>query len=113
MHELSIATSIIEIAEDEVKKADANIVLEITLDIGSLAGVVIEAMEFAMDVAVNNTVLENAKVVINNIPGIAKCYDCGEEHLVVDLYSPCPKCNSYKNEIIQGRELKIGSLVVE
>ena len=113
MHELSIATSIIDIAEEEVKKADAHKVLEINLDIGELAGVVIEAMEFAMDVVVKNTVLENANVVINKIPGMAKCYDCGKEHPVEDLYSPCPDCNSYRNEIIQGRELKISSLVVE
>jgi len=113
MHELSIASSIIEIAEDEVKKADAQKVLEIDLDIGLLGGVVIEAMEFAMDVAVKNTVLEDAKVIINQIPGMAKCQECGKEHEVEDLFSPCPNCNSYRNEIISGRELRIGSLIVE
>ena len=38
MHELSIAKSIVEIAEAEVKKASAQRVEEIQLDIGRLAG---------------------------------------------------------------------------
>jgi hydrogenase nickel incorporation protein HypA/HybF len=113
MHELSIATSIINISEEEVQKAGATRVLEINLEIGELAGVVIEAMEFAMDVAVRGTVLEYAKVNIITIPGRARCDDCSEEFNVHDMFTPCPECKSFKNNIVSGKELKIESLNVE
>jgi len=113
MHELSIASSIIEIAEEEVHKAGATRVLKISLDIGALSGVVIEAMEFAMDVAVKNTVLELSEITINKIPGKAKCEDCGFEFPVEELYSPCTKCGSFRLKVTEGNELKIGSMYVE
>ncbi len=113
MHEMSIAINIVEIAEEEVQKAGARSVLSIKLEIGALSGVIIEALEFAMEEAVKNTILENAKVDILFIPAKARCMNCHNEFEVDDLFSPCPECNSIETEIIKGREMKIKSLVVD
>ena len=113
MHELSIAMSIVEIAEQNVRQANRSEVTEIELDVGKLSGVVFDALEFAMVEAVKDTVLENAKRKINCIPGKAKCNDCGCEFEVEDIYTPCPKCASFDNEVISGKELKVKSLIVE
>lgn len=113
MHELSIAVSIVEIAEEYASKADSSEVKEIELDIGALSGVVIEALEFAFKSAVEKTVLENASVKINYIMGKARCLDCDTVFDVEDLYTPCPSCNSFHTEVIEGRELRVKSLTVE
>lgn len=113
MHELSIAMSIVEIAEENIKQANLSKVTEIELDVGELSGVVYEALEFAMVEAVKDTVLQNAVRKINRIPGKAKCNDCGCEFEAEDIYTPCPKCASFDSEVINGKELKVKSLIAE
>ena len=113
MHELSIAMNIVEIVDEEVKKAEASVVRELELDIGRLSGVVIEALEFALTEAVKDSVLEKARITINDIPATAKCNECQFEFAVEDLYTPCPSCHSFDTEIISGGELRIRSLFVD
>jgi hydrogenase nickel incorporation protein HypA/HybF len=113
MHELSIAMSIIEIAEENARRENATMVKKIELDIGTQSGVVLEALEFAMESAVRNTMLEKAKVVYNAISARAECNKCGHIFYTEDLFSPCPECGNPFSQIIQGRELKVKSLIVE
>lgn len=113
MHELSIAMSIIEIAEENARREKARIINEIELDIGTQAGVVLEALDFAMQSAVQGTMLESARVKINTIPAKAACAACQHEFYVEDVFNPCPECGNPFSEIIQGRELKVKSLKVE
>lgn len=113
MHELSIAMSIVEIAEENAKNANTSVINEIELDIGSQSGVVLEALEFAMQSAKLGTMLENAEVKINFIPAKAICTICQHEFYIDDLFSPCPECGDFFCEIIQGKELKVKSLKAE
>ena len=113
MHELSIAMSIVEIAEENINQANLSKVTEIELDVGELSGVVFDALEFAMVEAVKDTVLQNAVRKINRIPGKARCNECGFEFELEDIYTPCPKCASFENEIINGKELKVKTLIAE
>jgi len=113
MHELSIAISIIEIAEENARREKAIVINEIELDIGTQSGVVLEALDFAMQAAVKGTLLEKAEVKINSIPAKAACTKCQHEFYVDDMFSPCPECGNPFCEIIQGRELKVRSLKVE
>jgi hydrogenase nickel incorporation protein HypA/HybF len=113
MHELSIVMSIIEIAEENAKNAEASVINEIELDIGMQAGVVIEALKFAIESAKAGTMLENAKWVINEIPALARCTSCGHEFETNDLFFPCPRCGNPFSDIYKGKELKVKSLKVE
>lgn len=113
MHELSIAISIIEIAEENAKREKASVINEIELDIGTQSGVVLDALEFAMQAAVIGTMLEKAAVKINSIPAKAVCMKCKHDFFVDDLFSPCPECAHPFCEITEGRELKVRSLKVE
>ena len=113
MHELSIATNIVEIAEESAKQSNTTVITEIELEVGELSGVVYEALEFAMVEAVKNTMLQNAKRIIIRIKGLAKCSECLHEFYVDDIFTPCPKCQSFKNDIIQGKELRVKSLIAE
>jgi hydrogenase nickel incorporation protein HypA/HybF len=113
MHELSIALEIIEIAEEQVKKANALTVSEIELEIGELSGVEVDALEFALEVAVKDTVLSGAKRTVDVVHGRARCNDCSDEFPVEDLFTPCPECQGFNTRIIQGQELRVKSLFVE
>jgi hydrogenase nickel incorporation protein HypA/HybF len=113
MHELSITMNIIEIAEENAKKANASTIFEIELNIGRQAGVVMEALEFAIESAKKGTMLENAKWIIHEIPALARCTECGKEFEPDELYSPCPACGNPFSDIFQGKELRVKSLKVE
>jgi len=112
MHELSIALSIVDIAEEEVKKNEANEVVEIELEIGKLSGIEPYALDFAWDQAIINTVLEKAERKTLYIEARAICQDCGHEFNIYNVYDECPSCKSYIKELTCGRELRVKSLTV-
>jgi hydrogenase nickel incorporation protein HypA/HybF len=112
MHEFSIALSIVEIAEEEVKKCNAISVERIDLEIGKLSGIEPVALEFALEQAVIDTVLGKAVRNIEYIPGKAKCLECGIEFEMKTVYEECPACHSYFKDFIRGKEMKIKSLTL-
>lgn len=112
MHELSIVMGIVEIAEEQMKKENAHRIEQIELDIGTMAGIEFEALDFAWDAGVRNTVLSDAERHINRIEAKARCLDCGTEYIVHEPFQQCPACDGYMNEFMQGKELRVKSLVV-
>ncbi len=113
MHELSIAMGIVELAEKEARKAGGKEIEIIELEIGKLAGIEMEALDFAWPVATKNTMLANAELKIEIPKGRARCLECGFEYNIDNLYDSCPKCNSYFKDIYQGKELRIKSIVIK
>ncbi len=113
MHELSIAQNIIEIAETNAKNNHAKSITEIELEIGSISGVVPEALEFAMDEAIKNTMLEQAHVTINLVQAKAKCSNCNTEFLLQYILDICPVCQGTMYDILQGKELRVTSIQIE
>lgn len=113
MHELSIALGIVDIAEKEVRKAQAIKVDEIELLIGSLSGVELDALNFVWPSAVQDTVLAKAKKSIQYKEAKAKCLECETIFPVENAYDNCPKCGSYFKDVFQGKELKVKRLILE
>ena len=103
---------IVKIAETETRKARASKVELIELEIGTLAGIEFESLEFVWPAAVKDTVLEAARRRIDIIRGEARCMDCGSQFRVQHLYDPCPACQSNLKAIIRGKELRVKALEV-
>ncbi len=105
--------SIIEIAEKEAKSANSEKIISMELSIGTMAGIEFYALDTAMEMAVKNTLLENAKIKVNKIQAIARCTNCNNEFAINLITDECPKCGCLFNDVISGKELKIKSIVVE
>ena len=112
MHELSIVMGILKIAENETAKAGAKAVEMIELEIGTLAGIEFDALDFVWPAAVKDTVLEKAVKKIDIIHAKGKCMECDSVFPLDHMYDPCPKCNNYLKGILQGKELRVKSLEV-
>jgi hydrogenase nickel incorporation protein HypA/HybF len=112
MHELSVVMSIVETAAEQVRENNARSVERIDLVIGALAGIDPHALDFAWDVAVRNTVLDNAERNIISVAGRAKCVSCNLEFEMKEIFDPCPVCGDHLNQILQGKELLIKSMVL-
>jgi hydrogenase nickel incorporation protein HypA/HybF len=112
MHELSIALGIVKIAEEETAKANAKKVDLIELEIGTLAGIEFDSLDFVWPSAVKDTVLEKAEKSTIIIEAKGKCLDCDTIFDLKNVFDPCPECNSFLKGIIQGKELRVKSIEV-
>lgn len=107
---MSIAIGIVNIAKDEAKKAKIDSFSSIDLEIGTLAGIEFDSLDFVWEVAVKDTVLENAKKRVHKVEAKARCSDCGHEYPISFIHDNCPKCGSFIKIILQGKELRVKSL---
>jgi len=112
MHELSIVMGIVQIAEKEAFKAGAKAVDKIELEIGTLAGIEFDALDFVWASAVKNSVLDRAIKEIDIIEAKGQCVDCDTIFSMKNIFDACPECNSYLKGIIQGKELRVKALEV-
>jgi len=110
MHEMSIALGIVDIAKKEAKKANVTSFSAIDLEIGTLAGIEFDSLEFIWDAAVKGTVLEHAKKTIHKINARAQCGDCDHFFDLENMHDTCPKCDSFFKVVLQGKELRVKSL---
>ncbi len=113
MHEFSLSLNIIDIATEYAIRENAVEVREVEIEVGELSGVVREALEFALESAVKGTLLENAECHIKIIKGKVRCNQCHFEFETDNLYAECPECHSYTFEILEGKELRVASIVIE
>jgi hydrogenase nickel incorporation protein HypA/HybF len=113
MHELSLTRSLVEIAEEHARRGQATAILSITMEIGSLSGVVPEAVEFAFDICTKGTLAESAKLIIRHIPGRGRCLECGAETVMDFNTFACPDCGGFALETLQGKEIRLIELEVD
>jgi hydrogenase nickel incorporation protein HypA/HybF len=114
MHELSIAMSIIEMAEEESERHSNAKVTAVHLKLGPLSGVVKTALENAFSLAREGTILENAELKVEQVPIVVNCPNCQAERTLPSMQSfLCPECQTPVSDIIHGRELEVVALEIE
>ena len=113
MHELSIVEGILEAVIPEVKKYDVSRVLSIKLKIGELSGVVPECINAYFDIAAKETIAEGARIIIEKVPVIIKCPDCGYDGGIRLGNYKCPQCGGTHFKIISGKEYFVDSVEAE
>lgn len=120
MHELSMAQAIVDTVLDVAKKNDAEEIVEVTIEIGMLTMLNPEQLKFLLDVIAEDTLLENAKIIIEDVPVEIECQNCQFEGLAntddSDHYLAivlCPECGERNVEIIKGRECNVKNIKIE
>ncbi len=110
MHELSIAMSILDMAEEEAGRRRAE-VDAIYVKLGALSGIAKEALLSAYDLARTETTLETARLVIEEVPVMIFCPRCKAPRGVHSIQQLCcSECETPSSEILQGRELQVVAL---
>ncbi len=113
MHEFSLATQIVETVTEEAKKREASHVLSLEIEIGTLSGVVREALDFALQEAIKNSVLETAQIELTEVQAKAICKRCNHTFELDDFFGVCTQCQSMDYEMTAGKELKIKSFRID
>jgi hydrogenase nickel incorporation protein HypA/HybF len=113
VHELSLTQSLVEIAENHARQAGGEMIRSITLEVGSLSGVVPEALEFAFDVCSKGTLAEGATLILRRVPGQGRCLVCTSHAQVATVTAVCPTCGALAFEIDTGLELRVLELEID
>ncbi len=108
MHELGITRNIVAIVSEQAGNRQVNRIL---LEIGKLSAIMPDAIRFCFDVCSKNTPLEHATLQIDEVPGRARCQDCGNEFEINQLFGRC-HCGSSQIQCIAGEEMKIKEMEV-
>ena len=112
MHEIGIVRQMLRTVPDFAAENDIDDIREIIVDCGELSLVVPEYLYEVYPVVVPGSILSNAKLTVNMVPGMAECNECDEIFNVVEQKGYCPVCGSFDKTILTGREFSIREIVV-
>ncbi len=114
MHELSIAMSIIEMAEQESAARGNAQICAVHVRLGRLSGVVKEALLSSYEMASAATSLEGSQLLIEEVPVEVFCPRCRERKALPSIqHLCCPTCGAPTAEVVQGRELEVVALEIK
>jgi hydrogenase nickel incorporation protein HypA/HybF len=113
MHELSLMEAVRDQSLEQASRHGAGRIVAITLRIGSLAGVELEALRFAFTVVMEGTIAEQARLVIEAVPAVCFCGPCAQPFPAPGGDCECPRCGAISLELLQGRELELRSLELD
>jgi hydrogenase nickel incorporation protein HypA/HybF len=110
VHELSLLDRVRELALAQAQRHGASRITSITLRIGSLAGVDPEALQFAHEVVMADTIAAGSRLQLELVAAQCFCSPCGAPFAALDGVCVCPRCGTISGELLQGRELELAAL---
>jgi hydrogenase nickel incorporation protein HypA/HybF len=114
MHELSIAMSIVEMAQEESDRRGGVQVHAVHLRLGLLSGVVKEALLSSYEMACYATPLEGSQLLIEEVPVEVFCPKCEAERPISSIqWFCCPECGTPTPTVVRGKELEVVALEIK
>jgi hydrogenase nickel incorporation protein HypA/HybF len=111
MHELSIAMSIVDMAQEEAERHGHAQIHAVHLRLGLLSGVVKQALLSSYQMACESTLLEGSELLIEEIPVEVFCPSCEMARPVSSIqWFCCPECGTPTPTVLRGKELQVFAL---
>ena len=108
MHELSICSSIADIAR---RRADGRTITVINVRVGQLRQIVPDTLIYCWSLISEETALAGSRIVVESVPARIRCRSCQHTADVGDLpVFACAACGGIDVEIVAGEEFLITSL---
>ena len=108
MHELSIATAIVETAQSHAKGQNIE---GITVRIGPFSGVVKDSLVFYLELLLEEKEKPKARIEVVHSKANATC-PCGASFQISSAMTPCPSCGDFNIKCSDGRDCTIESIEV-
>jgi hydrogenase nickel incorporation protein HypA/HybF len=110
MHELSIATAVLNTA---LKHADDRRVTAVRLRAGTMRQVVPDSLIFYFEIVARDTLCEGATLELEQIEARLRCRACERQWSPQIPAFRCPDCGSADVEVAAGDELEVDYIEVE
>lgn len=111
MHELSLACSVVELVDNELRRHGGGRLRTVEVTVGDLSGVDSEAFAYSLQMILDRRY--GARVSLTRVSPRARCLICGGVFEPTSIYTPCPHCGSYSTQLVEGQEFRLASLTVE
>lgn len=112
MHEIGVVRQVVHTVEEFAKENNVDKIAEIVLDIGEVSMIIPKYVEDVYPAVIKGTILEDAKLIINVVPGIVECDECDEIYNIVEHEGYCPKCGSFEKTVLSGDSFLIREIHV-
>jgi hydrogenase nickel incorporation protein HypA/HybF len=97
MHEMSLARALVDAVIDAAgvdRALGDGLVREVHVRAGPMAGVTVQSLEFAFEVAARGTIAEGASLIVQKDPVIVRCDACGVTTEYETLAFDCGACGA-------------------
>lgn len=112
MHELGVVFHIIKSVNNIALENDVKRISAVTIELGEVSSVIPYYLEDCWNWAVKKeTVLKDAKLVIEKIPAVTYCEDCQKTYETVKHGKICPHCGSERTYLLRGNEFILKNVV--
>ena len=109
MHELSIATAVVDTA---VRHAAGRRVTVVVVRCGRLRQVVPDSLDFMFGIVARETLCEGARLEQVVVPARLRCAPCAHEWEIELPAFRCPRCGGAEVAVLSGEELEVESIEV-
>jgi len=117
MHEVGIASSILEASVAETARRPGARLVGIGVRVGVLSGVDVDALRFAFECLVADTDEKDVVFTVESCPRVNRCEQCGHEFdspaSAPFSEAPCPQCQSRQTGFVSGDQLDLKFIEVE
>ena len=113
MHELGIATNILDAVRAEAARRNGARVVKAGLRLGEFSGVDPESLSFCFESLVKGSDLEPLALEIEQVPLRNRCTHCDHEFNVVNYEITCPHCGALETRRTGEDELELAYLEIE
>jgi hydrogenase nickel incorporation protein HypA/HybF len=110
MHELSVATAVLNTA---LKHAEDRRVSVVNLRVGRLRQVVPDSLLFYFEIVARDTPCEGAELQLEEIEARLRCSECERRWEPEIPAFRCPQCGSADVEVTAGEELEVQFIEIE
>lgn len=108
MHELGIVFHIIDSIEKVGKENQLSTVANVTLEIGEVSGILDSYLKDCWRWAADKSeLMRGSELIIEQIPAVTFCEDCGRTYGTVEHGKICPYCLGEHTYLIAGNECNI------
>lgn len=113
MHEMGIASSILDGVAAEVRRRPGIKPVKVGVRVGELAGLDPDALRFAFEALTIDTPLAGLELEIEYRVSRSRCRECNQEFELRNFELLCPTCGSLNADRISGDELEFAYLEIE
>jgi len=112
MHEASLAGGILQLVEDSALQNHFTRVTLLRIEVGKLANVELQALQFSLTAIAPGTLLDGARFEFEEPEGQAWCMTCGQTVPLPERGMPCPHCAGYQLQPTGGTGLRVIDMLV-
>ena len=113
MHEMSVATNILQTIEQEMNRRPGAKLLAFDVEVGEFSSVVEHSLSFCLEASLADSPWPAAEIRITTETVRARCRGCDSTYTPGRYDFTCHECGQTDFELLSGKEVRLKSLEID